>query len=355
MDNLHKPLFIYMYVLSNNEKVMNMSYSNYLKGLMEQAKLKNKTIVLPEGEDLRILEAAHIIAAEKVAKLVILGDEAEIKAHFAKQGWNLDGIEIVKPENSPRLSEYAKLLYELRKDKGLTEEDAAKLALNYNYFGTLMIKSGHADGMVSGANHSTADTVRPALQIIKSAKKGRAVSSFFLLVFGDKPYLLSDCAIVINPSDREMADIALDAAESALKFGMEPKVALLSYSTYGSGKGEQVDKVKRAVEMAKADLQADEYKKFDIKLDGELQADAALDAVVAKKKAPGSDVAGQANVLIFPSLEAGNIGYKLLQRLGGCDAYGPMLQGLNAPVNDLSRGALVEDIVGGIAITCLQA
>ena len=305
-----------------------MSYNKYLQSLMEQAKLKNKTIVLPEGEDMRILEAAHLIAAEKVAKLVILGDEAEIKAHFAKQGWSLEGIEIVKPENSPRLAEYTKLLYDLRKDKGLTEEDAAKLALNYNYFGTLMIKS---------------------------AKKGRAVSSFFLLVFGDKPYLLSDCGIVIDPTDREMADIALDAAESALKFGFEPKVAMLSYSTYGSGKGERVDKVKRAVEMAKADLQTEEYKKLNIKLDGELQADAALDGVVAKKKAPGSDVAGQANVLIFPSLEAGNIGYKLLQRLGGCDAYGPLLQGLNAPVNDLSRGALVEDIVGVIAITCLQA
>lgn len=341
--------------LITKEKVVSMSYNKYLQSLMEQAKLKNKTIVLPEGEDMRILEAAHLIAAEKVAKLVILGDEAEIKAHFAKQGWSLEGIEIVKPENSPRLAEYTKLLYDLRKDKGLTEEDAAKLALNYNYFGTLMIKSGHADGMVSGANHSTADTVRPALQIIKSAKKGRTVSSFFLLVFGDNPYLLSDCGIVIDPTDREMADIALDAAESALKFGFEPKVAMLSYSTYGSGKGERVDKVKRAVEMAKADLQTEEYKKLNIKLDGELQADAALDGVVAKKKAPGSDVAGQANVLIFPSLEAGNIGYKLLQRLGGCDAYGPLLQGLNAPVNDLSRGALVEDIVGVIAITCLQA
>ena len=354
--------------LITKEKVVSMSYNKYLQSLMEQAKLKNKTIVLPEGEDMRILEAAHIIAAERVAKLVILGDEAEIKAHFAKQGWNLGGIEIVKPENSPRLAEYTKLLYDLRKDKGLTEEDAAKLALNYNYFGTLMIKSGHADGMVSGANHSTADTVRPALQIIKSAKKGRAVSSFFLLVFGDKTYLLSDCGIVIDPTDREMADIALDAAESALKFGLEPKVAMLSYSTYGSGKGERVDKVKRAVEMAKADLQTEEVvdkvvealkiaKEMapDIAIDGELQADAALDGVVAKKKAPGSDVAGQANVLIFPSLEAGNIGYKLLQRLGGCDAYGPLLQGLNAPVNDLSRGALVEDIVGVIAITCLQA
>ena len=334
------------------EKIM--AYSKYMLELMSKAKLKNKTIVLPEGEDARVLEAAHIVAEEDLAKLVILGKEAEIKAFFAEKGWGLEGIEIIEPEKSPRLQEYTKLLFELRKDKGLSEEDAAKLALNYNYFGTLMIKSGHADGMVSGANHSTADTVRPALQIIKSAKKGRMASSCFIMVSGGKPYILSDCAIVINPTDREMADIALDAAESAINFGMEPKVALLSYSTYGSGKGEAVDKVKSAVALAKADLQLPEYKELNIKLDGELQADAALDAVVAKKKAPTSDVAGQANVLIFPTLEAGNIGYKLLQRLGGCEAYGPLLQGLKAPVNDLSRGALVEDIVGVIVCTVLQ-
>ena len=331
-----------------------MAYSKYLRGLMDKAKLLHKTIVLPEGEDLRILEAAHIIASEKVAKIIILGNEDEIKNHFASKGWSLDDISVIKPENSPHLQEYTNLLYELRKEKGLTQEDAAKLALNYNYFGTLMIKSGHADGMVSGANHSTADTVRPALQIIKSAKKGRSVSSCLIMVSNDKPYLFSDCAIVINPTDREMADIALDAAESALKFGIEANVAMLSYSTYGSGKGDGVDKVKRATELAKADLKSDDYKNLPIRIDGEMQADAALDEVVAKKKAPASDVAGKARVLIFPSLEAGNIGYKLLQRLGGCEAYGPMLQGLNAPVNDLSRGALVDDIVGVIAITALQ-
>ncbi len=331
-----------------------MAYSNFLLELKEKARLKNKTIVLPEGEDLRVLEAAHIIAADKVAKLIVLGKEDEIKAHFAAKGWDLDGIEIIEPEKSSRLGEYAHLLYELRKDKGLSEEEAAKLALNYNYFGTLMIKSGHADGMVSGANHSTADTVRPALQIIKSAKKGRMASSCFIMVANGKPYILSDCAIVINPTDREMADIALDAAESAISFGMAPKVAMLTYSTYGSGKGDAVDKVKRATELAKADLERPEYAALNIKLDGELQADAALDGVVARKKAPGSEVAGQANVLVFPSLEAGNIGYKLLQRLGGCEAYGPLLQGLNAPVSDLSRGALVEDIVGVIICTILQ-
>lgn len=332
-----------------------MAYSKYLRGLMDKAKLLHKTIVLPEGEDLRILEAAHIIASENVAKIIILGNEDEIKNHFASKGWSLDGISIIKPENSSHLKEYTNLLYELRKDKGLTMEAAEKLALNYNYFGTLMIKAGHADGMVSGANHSTADTVRPALQIIKSAKKGRSVSSCLIMVSNDKPYLFSDCAIVINPTDREMADIALDAAESALKFGIEANVAMLSYSTYGSGKGDAVDKVKRATELAQADLKSDDYKDLPIRIDGEMQADAALDEVVAKKKASASEVAGKARVLIFPSLEAGNIGYKLLQRLGGCEAYGPMLQGLNAPVNDLSRGALVDDIVGVIAITALQA
>lgn len=331
-----------------------MPYSKYILGLKDKARLKNKTIVLPEGEDARVLEAAHIIAADNIAKLIILGNKEQIQSFFVEHNWPLDGIEIVEPETSPHLGEYTKLLYELRKDKGLSQEDAAKLALNYNYFGTLMIKSGHADGMVSGANHSTADTVRPALQIIKSAKKGRMASSCFIIVSHDKPYFLSDCAIVINPNERELADIALDAAETALKFGEEARVALLSYSTYGSGKGDAVDKVRHAAALANADLQSPEYQGLNIKLDGELQADAALDKVVAAKKAPASDVAGSANVLIFPTLEAGNIGYKLLQRLGGCEAYGPLLQGLNAPVNDLSRGALVEDIVGVIICTILQ-
>lgn len=331
-----------------------MSYSKYLTGLMEKAKPLYRTIVLPEGEDLRVLEAGHVIAENKVAKIIILGEEEEIKTYFAEKSWSLEGIEVVKPENSPRLQEYTNLLFELRKDKGLTMEDAAKMALNYNYFGTLMIKAGHADGMVSGANHSTADTVRPALQIIKSAIKGRPVSSYIILVSNDKPFILSDCAVVIDPTDRELADIALESSESAIRFGIEPKVAMLSYSTYGSGKGESVDKVRRATEMAKADLQRDEYKNLNIVLDGEMQADAAVNAVVCKKKAPESGIAGEASVLIFPSLDAGNICYKMLQRLGGCEAYGPLLQGLKAPVNDLSRGSLVVDIVGVIAITALQ-
>ena len=332
-----------------------MLESTFIKDVLARAKQHYKTIVLPEGEDLRVLKAAHIINKDKICKIIILGDEAQIKADFAKNGWDLSGIELINPATSPRLEEYASLLFELRKSKGMTEEEAKKTALIPNYFGTLMIKSGHADGMVSGANHSTADTVRPALQIIKSAHKDRAVSSFLVMVSNDKPYVFSDCAITINPSAKELADIALETSLSAEKFGIEPKVAMLSFSTYGSGKGEQVDKVVEATKLAKEALQSDEFKNMKIELDGELQADAALDMVVARKKAPASHVAGNANVLIFPNLEAGNIGYKLLQRLGGCEAYGPMPQGLNAPVNDLSRGAFAEDIVGVIAITALQA
>lgn len=332
-----------------------MIKSKYISDLLEKTKKNIKTIVLPEGEDERVLTAAHMISDAKAAKIIILGNIQKMSAFFADNNWNTDNIEFVEPEKSAHLPEYTELLYNLRKEKGLTHEEAEKLALNYNYFGTLMIKSGHADGMVSGANHSTADTVRPALQIIKSAKKGRSASSFFIMISNNTPYIFSDCGIIINPNEQELSDIALDAAQTAIQFGIEPNVALLSYSTKGSGKGEEAGKVKRATEIAKQALQTDEYKNLNIKLDGELQADAALDGVVAAKKAPHSDVAGKARVLIFPNLDSGNICYKVLQRLGGCEAYGPILQGLNAPVNDLSRGCVAEDIVGAIAITCIQA
>ncbi len=332
-----------------------MVKSKYINSLLARAKENIKTIVLPEGEDERVLEAAHIVSAEGAAKIIILGDIKQMSDYFAQKGWSTKDIEFIKPEESPRLAEYTELLYELRKEKGLSREDAATLAQNYNYFGTLMIKSGHADGMVSGANHSTADTVRPALQIIKSAKKGANVSSFFIMLSNDVPYIFSDCGVIINPTDKELADIALNAAQTAILFGIEPNVAMLSFSTKGSGKGDEVDKVIRATKMAQEALLTDEYKNLGIKIDGELQADAALNSAVAAKKAPDSEVAGKANVLIFPNLEAGNICYKMLQRLGGCEAYGPILQGLNAPINDLSRGCFAEDVVGAIAITCIQA
>ena len=332
-----------------------MLESKFIQDVLAKAKQYYKTIVLPEGEDLRVLKAAHIINEQKICKIILLGNEPQIKKDFINNGWNLEGIDIITPETSPKLPEYTKLLYELRKNKGMTEEEAKKTALIPNYFGTLMIKAGDADGMVSGANHSTADTVRPALQIIKSAHKDRGVSSFLVMVSNDKPYVFSDCGVIINPTAKELADIALETSLSAIKFGFEPKVAMMTYSTYGSGKGDAVDKVVEATKLAKEALKTDEFKDLNIQLDGELQADAALDMVVARKKAPTSEVAGSANVLIFPNLEAGNIGYKLLQRLGGCEAYGPVLQGLNAPVNDLSRGAFAEDIVGVIGMTALQA
>ena len=332
-----------------------MLESKFINDVLAKAKQHYKTIVLPEGEDLRVLQAAHTINKDKICKIILLGDEAQIKEEKKKNGWDINGIEIINPNTSPKLKEYANMLYEMRKAKGMSEEDALKTALIPNYFGTLMIKAGDADGMVSGANHSTADTVRPALQIIKSASKDRAVSSFLIMVSNEKAYVFSDCAITISPSAKELADIALEAAKSAIKFGIQPRVAMLSFSTYGSGKGEEVAKVVEATRLAKEALKSDEFKDLGIELDGELQGDAALDEVVAKKKAPESQVAGKANVLIFPDLNAGNIGYKLMQRLGGCEAYGPMLQGLNAPVNDLSRGAFAEDIVGVIAITALQA
>ena len=332
-----------------------MKITPYIQGLIAKAQKLGKTIVLPEGEDERVLQAAHEAAKQKIAKIIILGEEADIKAYFAKQGWDLEGIELINPAHSPKLGEYTKLLYELRKAKGMTEEEAAKTALNPNYFGTLMIKAGDADGMVSGADHSTADTVRPALQIIKSRRPERVVSALFIMESKDgKIFYLSDCAVNINPTAKEMADIALSSAESVIQFGDEPRIAMLSYSTFGSGKGEGVDKVREATALAKEALKADEYASLPITLDGEMQADAALDAVVARKKAPSSNVAGKANTLIFPNIEAGNIGYKLLQRLGGAEMYGPMLQGLNAPINDLSRGCFAEDIVGLIAITVLQ-
>lgn len=332
-----------------------MIESQYLKGLVDKARPHYKTIVLPEGEDPRVLRAANMINREKAAKIVILGNYSDIKNYYNDNNWDLNGITIIKPEESDKLEEYTQLLYDLRKDKGMTMEQARQTALNYNYFGTLMVKSGDADGMVSGANHSTADTVRPALQIIKSAKKGRTVSSVLIMISNGKQYFFSDCAININPTAQELADIAVSTAESAIQFGVDPRIAMLTYSTKGSGSGDGVEKVKEAAAIANEMIQAEEYKNKNILIDGEIQADAAVDVVVAAKKAPNSKVAGRANTLIFPDLASGNIGYKLLQRLGNCEAYGPMLQGLNAPINDLSRGAFAEDIVGVIAITCLQA
>ena len=332
-----------------------MSRSAFIQQIIDKAKVAKRNIVLPEGNDDRVLEAANIINQEQIASIILLGEEAKIAAWFTGRGFSLDGIRVINPETSEKLQEYADTFYELRKSKGITQEQAFEAVKQVNYFGMMIMHAGDADGLVSGAAHSTADTVRPALQIIKSAKKGATVSSFFIMDINNRIYLFSDCALVVEPTAEQLADIAIASAVSAMAYNIPPKVALLSFSTYGSGgKCPLVEKVQEAVKLAKAKVDG-EYAGRGIVIDGELQADAAIVPGVAQSKAPDSPLGGEARVLIFPDLSAANIGYKLVQRLAGAGAYGPVLQGLNKPVNDLSRGCYVEDIVGTVALTALQA
>ena len=318
-----------------------------------KAKANVKHIVLPEGEETRNAQAAAIIAKEGLATLTLLGNPEKVKA--AANGADLSGIEIIDPATSEKCSEYANLLFELRKAKGMTEEKAAALVKDPMYYGVMMVKSGDADGLVSGAIHSTGDMLRPALQIIKSKPGIKTVSSCFLMECPNKAYgdngvmIFADCAVNIDPDAEALANIAMGAADSARSLaGIEPRVAMLSFSTKGSAKHDAVTKVQEATRIAKEMAP-------DLMLDGELQLDAALVEKVGQLKAPGSTVAGHANTLVFPSLEAGNIGYKLVQRLAGAEAYGPILQGIAKPCNDLSRGCSVEDIVATVAITAVQA
>ena len=318
-----------------------------------KAKADLKTIVLPEGDEPRTVQAAAKIAAEGLAKLILLGNPDKI--HEVAAGACLDGIEIIDPATSDKCEEYAHTLYELRKAKGMTEEKAAATVKDPMYYGIMMVKAGEADGLVSGAIHSTGDMLRPALQIIKSKPGIKTVSSCFLMEspntqYGDNGIMIfADCAVNIEPDAEALANIAIGAAESARALaGIEPRVAMLSFSTKGSAKHDVVTKVQEATRIAHEIAP-------DLLLDGELQLDAALVEKVGNLKAPGSPVAGKANTLIFPSLEAGNIGYKLVQRLGNAEAYGPILQGIAKPCNDLSRGCSVDDIVATVAITAAQA
>lgn len=327
----------------------------FIDDVKEKARGSLKTIVLPESEDRRTLDAADRILREGFAKLILLGNEEKIRADAAALGDKLEGARIVDPKKSEKLESYVETLTELRKKKGMSEEEARKLLTESNtYFGMMMVKMGDADGLVSGACHSTADTLRPALQILKTKPGTKLVSAFFVMNAPDCPYgengsfVFSDCGLNQNPTSEELAAIAEASADSfRFLIGKEPKVAMLSYSTKGSAKHDDVTKVQEAVRIAKEE-------RPELALDGELQLDAALVPAVAALKAPSSEVAGHANTLIFPNLDAGNIGYKLVQRLGKAEAYGPMTQGIARPVNDLSRGCSADDIVGVVAITSVQ-
>ncbi len=330
-----------------NEK---MTPSMFLYNLEEWAGREHKKIVLPEGTDPRILKAACRLQANGLVDIVLLGKKDQICNIVKNKGINLDcnKIEIIDPENAPQLDRYAKKLYELRKHKGITEATAYDLVKDPSYFGTMMVLTGDADGMVSGAIHTTQHTIRPALQLIKTKPDAKLVSSVFFMCLPDRVSAFADCAINPNPNAEELAEIAIASADSAKKFGIKPKVAMLSYSSGSSGKGEDVEKVRKATEIVKE-------KRPDILVEGPIQYDAAVDPDVGKKKMPDSPVAGQASVLIFPDLNTGNNTYKAVQRETGALAIGPMLQGLNKPVNDLSRGCTVDDVYNTILITAIQA
>ena len=327
---------------------------SFAEELKKRAGEKQRTIVLCEGEDKRVVEAAQRCIEEGVAKIILLGKESEIKA--ANPDADLTGVEIINPATSPKLEEYANLLYELRKAKGMTEEQAKEQAKDTTFFGALMLKSGDADGLVSGACHSTANTLRPGLQIIKTAPGVKSVSSFNLMIApaGGNKYMdgdvlvFADCGLNPTYTSEGLAECALATAESAKAIaGINPCVAMLSFSTMGSAKHDNVTLVQEATRIAKE-------KAPELALDGELQFDAALVPEVAAIKAPKSAVAGHANVFIFPDLQSGNIGYKIAERLGGFQAVGPICQGFAKPLNDLSRGCKASDIVLAVAITALQ-
>ena len=327
---------------------------NFIETIKNKAKSEMKTIILPEAEDIRVLEATEKVGKEGFAKIILVGNTEKTKEIAKENNIDISSAEIIDPESSEKYEEYAKAFYELRKAKGMTEDEARKILKNPVYFGMMMVKQGDADGLVSGAANSTSDTLRPALQILKTAPGTKLVSAFFLMnvpncEYGeDGVFVFADSGLNENPDSDKLAEIAASSAKSFEQLtGKEAKVGMLSYSTYGSAKSELTEKVIEATKFLK-----ERYP--EIKADGELQLDAAIIPEIAKSKAPGSEVAGHCNTLVFPNLDAGNIGYKLVQRLAKAEAYGPLCQGIAKPVNDLSRGCSSDDIVGVVAITAVQ-
>ncbi len=326
----------------------------FIEQLKEKARANRKTIILPEGMDKRTYEAAEQIVKEDFADIILLATDEELAQYGA--GYNTEGITIINPRNYVKTERYAEDFYQLRKAKGMTKQQAyAMIVSDHMYFACMMVKAGDADGVVSGACHSSANTLRPSLQIIKTKPGSKLVSAFFVICVPNKQmgadgvFVMGDCGLNQNPNPMQLADIAASSAESfEYLVGKKARVAMLSHSSYGSAAHSDVDKVVEATKIAKK-----EYSQYLI--DGELQTDAALVPEIAEFKAPGSPVAGKANVLVFPDLDAGNIGYKLLQRLGLAEAYGPLCQGIAKPINDLSRGCSAKDIVGVVAITAVQA
>ena len=328
---------------------------SFIEGLKNKAKQSIKTIILTESEDKRVLKAAQKVKEEGFAKIILIGNEEDANKLAKENNIDISGIPVIKPETSEKYDEYVNAFYELRKAKGMTIDKAKEMLKDNMYFGTMMVKQGDADGLVSGACHSTANTLRPALQILKTAPGTKLVSAFFLMVVPDCEYgengifVFGDSGLVENPTPEELSEIAISSSNSFKQLtGKEPKVAMLSYSTYGSAHSELTEKVIEGTKLLKEKMP-------DLICDGELQLDAAIIPEIAASKAPGSPVQGQANTLIFPNLDAGNIGYKLVQRLAKAEAYGPLCQGIAKPVNDLSRGCNSDDIVGVVAITAVQA